>query len=128
MRQRRAKPGVCLCGQPLAKSNHSYCYDCKNRIAREWRKAHGGSKALTAEQRRRSNCRSYAHVYIKRGKLKREPCRVCGEKAEMHHSDYNKPLVVEWLCQFHHRELHKKNGKQLPPRYPLLLARRQLPL
>lgn len=53
------------------------------------------------------NCRSYAHVYIKRGKLIRKPCEVCGNpKSEPHHHDYHKPLDVQWLCKSHHLQLH----------------------
>jgi ribosomal protein S27AE len=41
------------------------------------------------------------------GRLKRQPCEVCGaEKVEAHHDDYSKPLDVRWLCFKHHREVH----------------------
>ena len=40
------------------------------------------------------------------GKLKRLPCFVCGEKAEAHHPDYDRPLDVVWLCRPHHKETH----------------------
>lgn len=43
---------------------------------------------------------------IRDGRLKRQPCRVCGEWAEGHHFDYSKPLDVDWLCFKHHREQH----------------------
>jgi hypothetical protein len=39
--------------------------------------------------------------------LDRQPCEICGEKAEAHHDNYDKPLEVRWLCFFHHREWHK---------------------
>lgn len=36
-------------------------------------------------------------------------CEVCGdEKTEAHHTDYSKPLMVNWLCGEHHRLLHKQ--------------------
>jgi hypothetical protein len=41
-----------------------------------------------------------------RGALKREPCEVCGARAEAHHDDYSKPLEVRWLCRTHHRRWH----------------------
>jgi hypothetical protein len=43
---------------------------------------------------------------IRHGKLKKQPCWVCGEKAEAHHPDYSRPLDVVWLCNPHHREVH----------------------
>lgn len=95
-----------LCGKnPRAKSSHSYCNLCHNKKTREWRKTH----PLTEEQRRRDTARSYASVYLKRGKIKRMPCEVCGEKAQMHHPDYSKPTKVKWFCRKHHIEkCHKK--------------------
>jgi hypothetical protein len=71
---------------------------------REWRKTH----PPTEEQRRKMNCHSYAHVYLSRGKLTREPCKVCGSsKSQMHHQDYNLPLLVTWLCRPCHLMLHE---------------------
>jgi uncharacterized protein (DUF983 family) len=47
---------------------------------------------------------SYA---LKSGKIKKQPCEVCGiEPSEAHHDDYSKPLDVKWLCFKHHRLLH----------------------
>lgn len=44
---------------------------------------------------------------IKSGVLKRKPCEVCGQKkSHAHHSDYSKPLKVQWLCHIHHLEIH----------------------
>jgi hypothetical protein len=58
-------------------------------------------------QRKKANCRSYLNVYIKRGKIVKEPCSVCGDPtSEAHHDDYNKPLQVKWLCRKHHLSLH----------------------
>lgn len=43
------------------------------------------------------------------GKIVKLPCQVCGEiKVEAHHTDYSKPLEVEWLCRKHHLEVHKQ--------------------
>lgn len=45
---------------------------------------------------------------IRSGKIKRQPCEVCGaEPAEGHHPDYSRPLDVVFLCPQHHRELHQ---------------------
>lgn len=43
---------------------------------------------------------------IRDGKLKPQPCWVCGAKAQAHHPDYSDPLGVVWLCEQHHREAH----------------------
>ena len=40
------------------------------------------------------------------GKLKRQPCLVCGAEAVAHHQDYSRPLDVVWLCQSHHKQTH----------------------
>ena len=70
---------------------------------REWRKTH----PLKGEARLRMNARAYLHVYVKRGKVARLPCEVCGRSpAEGHHADYSRPLDVRWLCREHHRAAH----------------------
>jgi len=42
------------------------------------------------------------------GKIKKEPCLVCGKKANAHHPDYSKQLEVVWLCSKHHKEEHDR--------------------
>jgi len=72
---------------------------------RDWRRTH----PPTDEQRRKDNCRSYAAVYLRRGKIERKPCEACGDlKAEMHHPDYSQPLLIEWLCRTCHLRLHRE--------------------
>lgn len=72
---------------------------------RVWRITH----SITKEQRFKDNARSYAFVYLKRGKIERKPCEIegCQEKPQMHHDDYSKPLEVRWLCRKHHLLIHK---------------------
>lgn len=43
---------------------------------------------------------------VRTGRLKKQPCWVCGEKAVAHHPDYDRPLDVVWLCQSHHKQAH----------------------
>jgi hypothetical protein len=55
---------------------------------------------------------------IRTGKLKPQPCRVCGSLvSHVHHEDYSKPLDVDWLCAAHHRAVHRKvlTDMNLPP-------------
>lgn len=82
----------------------SYCHDCHAAHQRKFRPRHS---QLSPEARKRANARSYAHVYLKRGKLQRQPCAVCGEmEAQMHHPDYDKPLEVIWMCVDCHMDHH----------------------
>lgn len=58
-----------------------------------------------------------AHA-IRDGKLKRgEKCFFCEEteRLQAHHSDYNRPLDVHWLCPSCHGKLHAINGDFLRP-------------
>jgi len=69
----------------------------------------------TAEQSRKKHRQKHPEKYkarcavgnaIRDGRLKRQPCSICGNpKAQAHHHDYNKPFEVDWLCFKHHREL-----------------------
>lgn len=44
---------------------------------------------------------------IKEGKLKKGICKVCGSNnVHAHHTDYTKPLSVEWFCPLHHSKQH----------------------
>ena len=62
---------------------------------------------MTPEQKRKDSCRSFAGVYLRRGKIKRLTCEVCGsDQVIMHHSDYQYPLKITWLCKKHHQKWH----------------------
>jgi hypothetical protein len=72
---------------------------------RRWR----AKNKMTPEQKYKDNSRSYAGVYLRRGKLEPQPCEVdgCQQKPEMHHDDYSQPLNVRWLCRDHHLAHHQ---------------------
>lgn len=77
---------------------------------RSWRPKHS---ELSPEQRKKANARAYANTYLRRGKIKRAPCEVCGAKrAEMHHPDYDRPLDVRWLCREHHLAEHREVSRE----------------
>lgn len=84
--------------------NHSWCRGCRNKHSRENRTPHN---ALSPEEKVKSNARSYANVYQRRGLLIPRPCEGCGAKAEKHHPNYLNPLDVNWLCRDCHLSLHR---------------------
>lgn len=46
---------------------------------------------------------------LRRGRLTRQPCEVCGAEAvDAHHPSYAKPLAVRWLCRRHHKAEHAR--------------------
>ena len=96
-------PKLCKCGN-LRRLSGRYCLDCHAAYMRTWRKTH----PLTKSQVFKDTCRSYAGVYLRRGKIEKKGCQNCGDKdSQMHHEDYTKPLDVVWLCKEHHQGVHK---------------------
>src|SRR5882672_6551589 len=45
---------------------------------------------------------------LRSGQLVRQPCRICGKKADGHHPDHTKRLEVDWLCRSHHMQVNTK--------------------
>ena len=71
-------------------------------------------KATVARIRKENPEKYHAHNVVagalRRGKLIKQPCQVCGsEEVSAHHEDYSKPLEVVWLCHTHHMERHRKD-------------------
>lgn len=64
---------------------------------------------MSEVERRKDICRSYTHVLVKRGRLVKQPCWICGVKeVEAHHPDYSLPAFVIWVCREHHRTIHER--------------------
>ncbi len=66
-------------------------------------------RAIKQREMRPDQILAYAKVReaIRIGKLIRMSCEVCGiSKTHAHHSDYSKPMEINWLCNEHHRILH----------------------
>jgi hypothetical protein len=58
--------------------------------------------------------RRAVRMAIKNGTLVRGNCSVCGVvDVEAHHTDYSKPLEVQWLCKEHHLAEHGKALKKV---------------
>lgn len=76
---------------------------------RKYRELGPGAKARALARRK-------LNLYVYYGKIKRQPCEVCGAMpTEAHHPDYSKPLDVEWLCPTHHREREKEKAMRIKP-------------
>lgn len=96
------------CNLNHIRPSHRYCAPCHAKFMREWRKNH----PLNDEQKKKDICRSYAYVYLKRNRIIKKPCEKCGDiNSQMHHSNYDEPLNIIWLCRKHHLELHKELNK-----------------
>ncbi len=91
------------CGQNHQRENQRYCNACHAKYMRENRRKH---HELHPEARLKANARAYANVYLRRGKLTKQPCKCGSLDAEMHHADYTKPTEVTWLCRKCHLLLH----------------------
>jgi len=92
--------------EPERLNRYRYCRVCHREYTRCHRKKY---HELSESDKEKSNARAYLHVYVKRGKVKKENCLICGsEKSEAHHKDYKKPLDVIWLCRTHHLSLHEE--------------------
>jgi replicase family protein/primase-like protein len=111
----------------------SKCKACSNRYSRQYRRenesvrVHDRARAKLPQRREalrknaarwRANNPDAVKAYnklwnaLRRGRMKRFPCEVCGHpKVHGHHRDYAKPFDVVWLCARHHHQAH---GLQQP--------------
>jgi ribosomal protein S27AE len=66
------------------------------------------SKRHRATHPDRAKARAKLGSALRVGSVKRQSCRRCGSpNAQAHHTDYAKPLDVEWLCRKCHRQEHR---------------------
>ena len=61
----------------------------------------------------RRKAHNKVNAAVRDGRLKPEPCFVCGDKAQAHHPDYGRPLDVVWLCPEPHKEAHRTTAEIL---------------
>lgn len=68
-----------------------------------------GKGMSKSEVEKRADARAYLNHAVRDGRAEIGPCEICSSTKDIegHHSDYSKPLQVNWLCRKHHRALHK---------------------
>lgn len=113
LRNQKGRRSTCSkCDGPMEKSRigkYGYCKKCHAAYMRANRIK---QSEMAPEAKKRALARQYLNVYLKRGKIVKKPCEVCGsEKSQAHHDDYSKPLKVRWFCREHHLELHYFDDK-----------------
>lgn len=105
-----------------------WCKECKNKSVRKYYHVH--QKEINYKRKNiwkfktspkkyfktqynkfkyKFSARQKVKYAIKVGKLKKLPCVKCNKcPSDAHHPDYSKPLLVIWLCNFHHKEIHNQ--------------------
>lgn len=124
----RALPHLCLkCEKEIISGRRIYCNACYkerfNKYYRKWYKKNGRKRTELQKQVSDEWQRSYPFAVkakwkvkqaIEKGLIKKaNRCEICGSKGkiEAHHSDYRKPIDVNWLCKSCHKKLHIEKRK-----------------
>ena len=85
-------------------------YDRKNHkknYKRNCEKIKKRKEIYTKKYSERVMARVIVRQAIKKGELKKQPCKICGEiNGHAHHEDYSKPLEIIWLCTICHKKIH----------------------
>lgn len=96
-----------------------WCQVCKNAYNRANRPAYVDIPEI---DKVKSSVRGQSRYRLRKGEITKKPCRCGSPDSQMHHPDYSKPELVEWLCFRCHRDLHRSeehgNVKQPEPRSP----------
>jgi hypothetical protein len=91
---------------------HGYCQECKNASTRKWT-AKFRTIRVPDEKRRKRSARHYINTLFKRGKVRRQPCEVCGQPSQhFHHLDYkDRTKNVQHLCLKCHIEAEREKRR-----------------
>lgn len=75
------------------------------------------NNAKQRQNRTRATAYLAVHLALRSGRLRKEPCLMCGRlPVHAHHPrGYDNALDVEWLCPWHHREAHGLTNHQPVP-------------
>lgn len=93
---------------------HRYCRSCQDKSFKEWRERTKKIR-LPSEKRRKLSARFYVNGLLKRGKIKRQPCKYCGAPGtNFHHLDYkDRTRNIEHVCFPCHVRLEREKRKML---------------
>lgn len=72
-----------------------------------------GSDRWSETNKHKKSANTAVSNAVRDGRLQKEPCFICGDEAEAHHSMYDEPLAVTWLCPMHHAQAHKEHRAHL---------------
>lgn len=93
---------------------HGYCQICARDAHKKWRASKRGTKKTPPELRKKS-ARHYVNTLYRRGKIKRQPCELCGNSLSVfHHLDYtDRTTNIMHLCFECHVAVERAKRKLL---------------
>lgn len=106
------------CRSEYKKANRDICnknnLDWKKRNSEKLKIIHStNDKKYKTKYPERYRAQLIFKAALKSGKIKRQPCEICGDpNSQGHHEDYDKPLDVLWRCDKHHKKLHKEKKQE----------------
>lgn len=102
----------------------SFCRRCAAKEQRDWVKSaksparYNAKRSGTPRRYWQQSCDFFVWRMVKTGILLRRGCCIegCETKtvASSHHSDYTRPMHIEWMCPSHHKRWHVKNSAIWP--------------
>jgi len=113
-------PEMCgKCHQRPHSKGHAWCQECKNEASREWWARNPDWNNGTPGRRIKYLARHLVNLHLKRGKIRKLPCLICGSEivTAHHYLGYEKPHTTDiiWLCWKHHLEAEKKLWSPIVP-------------
>lgn len=64
-------------------------------------------KAYRERNKKRYSAHNTLNNALRDGRVFKHECMICGADSQAHHTDYDRPLDVVWLCDEHHKEAHR---------------------
>ncbi len=88
------------------------CQYCKSPISYKQRRSLCCLKCRWLHKRKRNDTMAISKYLISKKELRSKPsnCELCNIKidVQLHHIDYDKPEIIEWLCPFCHTYRHEQ--------------------